>query len=92
MTQNGDLELTYSSTNLVKDLLKKGANVNAQGGNFNNALQLASFKGYDKIVDQLLQYNANVNLRGGYFCTALQAASAGGQLQIVEKLLEYGAD
>ncbi|OCL09053.1 hypothetical protein AOQ84DRAFT_256304, partial [Glonium stellatum] len=39
---------------IIKQLLSKGADVNAQGGYYGNALQAASARGHDKIVEQLL--------------------------------------
>jgi ankyrin repeat protein len=44
-------------TQIVELLLSKSADVNAQGGEYGNALQEASFKGHDKIVELLLQLN-----------------------------------
>ena len=40
-------------------LLEKGADVNAQGGRFGNALQAASAGGHDKVVQMLLENGAN---------------------------------
>ena len=40
-------------------LLEKGADVNAQGGDYGNALQAASAGGYDKVVQMLLENGAN---------------------------------
>lgn len=42
-------------------LLDKGANVSAQGGRYGNALQAASYRGYEKVVQILLEKGANVN-------------------------------
>ncbi|KPA38318.1 hypothetical protein FLAG1_08853 [Fusarium langsethiae] len=41
-------------------LQKKGADVNAQGGEYGNALQAASIRGHDKVVQQLLEKGADV--------------------------------
>jgi ankyrin repeat protein len=43
---------------IVKLLLDKGANVNAQGGNFGSALQAASFEGHEAEVKLLLDRGA----------------------------------
>jgi ankyrin repeat protein len=40
----------------------KGANVNAQGGHYGNALQAASAHGDNDIVQLLLEKGANVNV------------------------------
>jgi ankyrin repeat protein len=60
---------------IVKVLLEKGAEVNAQGGEYGNALQAASFGGHEAIVKVLLEKGAEVNAQGGIYGNALQAAS-----------------
>ncbi|OAL51101.1 hypothetical protein IQ07DRAFT_473194, partial [Pyrenochaeta sp. DS3sAY3a] len=50
---------------IVKLLLNKDANINAQGGNFNTALQAASYNGHKQIVKLLLDRGANINAQGG---------------------------
>ena len=77
---------------VVKLLLSKGADVNAQGGRYGNALQAASFAGYKEIVEQLLSNEAEVNAQGGDYGTALQAASSKGYTEVVELLLSKGAE
>jgi ankyrin repeat protein len=44
-------------------LLKKGANVNAQGGQYTTAICAASQRGHTQIVKLLLKHNADVNTR-----------------------------
>jgi ankyrin repeat protein len=77
---------------IVRQLLEKGADVNAQGGFYGNALYAASLKGHDQIVQQLLEKRADVNAHGGFCGNALYAASLEGYGQIVQQLLEKGAD
>jgi len=76
----------------VKSILDKGAYANAQGGLYGNALQAASGRGHDQVVQILLAKGADINAQGGYHSNALQAASAGGHSQIVQMLLAKGAD
>jgi len=52
-------------TEIVELLLSKGADGNAEGGEYGNALQAASSEGHDKIVELLLSKGADVNARGG---------------------------
>ncbi|KAK4031736.1 ankyrin repeat-containing domain protein [Parachaetomium inaequale] len=73
-------------------LAEGGADVNAQGGEYSNALQAASYEGHAEIVRQLLERGADVNVQGGRYGNALQAASIGGHAEIVRQLLERGAD
>jgi ankyrin repeat protein len=81
-----------SSSVLTRLLLDKGADVNAQGGHFGNALQAASARGHEAVVKLLLDKGAEVNAQGGHFGNALQAASYGGDEAVVKMLLDKGAD
>ncbi|KAJ5256527.1 hypothetical protein N7478_012631 [Penicillium angulare] len=47
--------------NVIQLLLEKGAEVNAQGREYGNALQAVSFEGHEKIVQLLLEKGAEVN-------------------------------
>ncbi|KAF2823360.1 hypothetical protein CC86DRAFT_396160 [Ophiobolus disseminans] len=77
---------------ITRLLLEKGANVDAQGGGYGNALQAASEGGHEQIVKTLLDKGANVNAQGGHYGNALPAASLEGHEQIVKTLLDKGAD
>jgi len=48
-------------------LLDKGAEVNAQGGRYGNALQAASEGGHEKVIQMLLDKSAEVNAQGGEY-------------------------
>ncbi|KAJ5503361.1 NACHT nucleoside triphosphatase [Penicillium fimorum] len=76
----------------VKELIGNGADVNAKGGRYGNALQAASYRGHQEIITLLLDKGADVNAKGAYYSTALQAASAAGYQEIVTLLLDKGAD
>ncbi|KAK5678017.1 hypothetical protein LTR17_027677 [Elasticomyces elasticus] len=76
----------------VLTLIEKGADVNAQGGYFGNALQAASEGGHEEVVAILLKQKAKVNAQGGEYGNALQAASTGGNEKVVAMLLDCGAD
>ena len=52
-------------------LLDKGAEVNAQGGWYGNALQAASEGGHEKVIQMLLDKGAEVNIQGGEYGNAL---------------------
>ncbi|KAK6433944.1 hypothetical protein LTR95_009872 [Oleoguttula sp. CCFEE 5521] len=80
----------------VKLLLEIGADANAQGGEYGNALQ-AACKRFDeeeaiKVVDMLIQHGADVNAQGGLYGNALQAACTSGHEKAVEILIGKGAD
>ncbi|TLD05262.1 uncharacterized protein PgNI_09641 [Pyricularia grisea] len=72
--------------------LHNGADVNAQGARYGNALQAASCQGHADIVILLLENGADVNARGGRYGNALQAAICEYYTDIVTLLLENGAD
>ena len=76
----------------VESLLQKGADVNAQGGYYDSALQAASGEGHQEIVQLLLERGADINAQGGAWDSALKAASGEGHQEIVQLLLERGAD
>ncbi len=77
---------------IVQMLLEKGADINAQGGEYGNALQAASSWGHEKVVQVLLEKGADINAQGGHFGSALQAAACSGHEKLVQILLEKGAD
>jgi hypothetical protein len=76
---------------IARLLLDKGAEVNAQGGEYGNALQAASVRGHEQVVKTLLDKGAEVNAQGGIYGNALQAASVRGHEQVVKMLLDKGA-
>ncbi|KAH8803296.1 hypothetical protein F5884DRAFT_903864 [Xylogone sp. PMI_703] len=94
--ENTPPQLYYASiANLVepaKMLLENGANVNAKGGYYGNALQAAAYKGAVEMVMLLIKNGAHVSARGGRYATALLAATTQGHQNIVKILLEHGAD
>lgn len=72
-------------------LLSKGADVNAQGGEYGSALQAASARRYKEILELLLSKGADINAQGGDYGSALQAASRWGYKKTVKLLLSKGA-
>jgi ankyrin repeat protein len=73
-------------------LIERGADVNAQGGEYGNALQAASLQGHTEVATLLIERGADINAQGGHFGTALQAASANGHTEVATLLIERGAD
>jgi ankyrin repeat protein len=47
---------------VVKILLNKGANINAQGRDYSNALYIALYRGYKQVVKILLNKGTNINI------------------------------
>ncbi|KZP31886.1 ankyrin [Athelia psychrophila] len=83
--------LYYASSHgleeMVKRLLRGGANMRAPGGKYGNALQAASYHGHDGVVGLLLDRGAYVHDRGGEYGSALIAASYEGHTGVVQLLL-----
>jgi ankyrin repeat protein len=50
---------------IVRLLLDRGADINAQGGRCGNALQAAAYRGYESIAQLLLDRGADINAQGG---------------------------
>ncbi|KFA68023.1 hypothetical protein S40285_09729, partial [Stachybotrys chlorohalonatus IBT 40285] len=75
---------------VAEELIIKGADINAQGGRYGNAVHAASYEGHDKIVELLLDNGANINAQGGEYGNALQAASYKGHDKVMELLLDKG--
>jgi ankyrin repeat protein len=76
----------------VELLIDKGAKINALGGMYNNAVQVASEGGHEAVVKLLLEKGAEVNAQGGYYGNALNAALVGAHEPTVRVLLERGAN
>jgi ankyrin repeat protein len=80
---------------IVELLLSNGADVNAQGGFYGNALQTALDSGSESLIAELLLISngADVNAQGGGHGDALQAAlTSGSENLIAELLLSNDAD
>ena len=82
----------HEEREIMEELLKHGANVNAQGGQYNTALQAAAIGGSDDIVSWLLEKGADASLGGGVFANALSAAVFSGSFNMVPMLHERQAD
>ncbi|KAG9856706.1 hypothetical protein KCU98_g1307, partial [Aureobasidium melanogenum] len=85
------LKSGHSMVDRMKVLLEHGAQINASGGYFGNALQAAAYVGSMEGVQLLLQKGADVNARGGRYGSALQAAKVAGRTKIAEVLVDAGA-
>src|SRR5437763_14389938 len=76
-----------------RDRTAAAADVNAQGGSFGTALQAASARGDDGIVQRLLEAGADVNAQGGREDDkALEADSDYGADGVGQRPLGAGGD
>ncbi|VUC37285.1 unnamed protein product [Clonostachys rosea] len=62
------------SPNIIKLLLKAGANINSVGGDYRSAVQAASYHGDKRTVSLSLKNNADLNIKGGKLGSALEIA------------------
>jgi ankyrin repeat protein len=83
----------FGETELVRSMLARGADPDAEDTNERTALMAASIQGHTEVVELLLKAGANPNKKdspsGG---TALMAAIAANNPDIVRLLCTHGAD
>lgn len=79
--------------NVVKLLLKYGADVNATSRyGWTALMSAAAYNIGTKIAEVLLQNNADVNAKDNRGWTALMVAASNGHTETAELLIKYGAD
>ena len=86
------LAAKYGHSEIAKLLVDKGAEINAHGVPFINALQAASARGHEQVVKLLLDKGAEINAQIRPFGNALYAASYRGHEQMIKPLVDKGAD
>lgn len=84
----------FGRPDLIKILLRRGADVNFQDEHGNNALIIATLYGNFKSVETLVKYgdNINLNLQNSHGSTALSLSIFHGFNEITYFLIENGAD
>ena len=80
------------NSELVKVLIKAGADVNIKMKNGYTALHIAAFYGDKKSVSSLLRGKADVNAKGDDGITPLHRAAEGGDVKTIKILLANGAN
>nr|CAI5816887.1 unnamed protein product [Callosobruchus analis] len=78
--------------NIVKILIKHGADVNHATKTNSTPLRAACFDGRLDIVRYLIKHKADIHIANKYNNTCLMIASYKGHLDVVSYLLEMGAD
>ncbi len=82
----------FKSLEEIKELLKKGANVNARNKYGETALMKAAIIGQLDVVKCLVECRADLDVKDGVGRTALIKAVIWGQLAVVKCLVELAAD
>lgn len=77
---------------IVRLLIKYGANINAKTYNRETPLHIAVYEGHWDVAKLLIDHGADVNARNNNGSTPLHIAAERGFLDIVQLLLEKGAD
>src|SRR5215467_2957184 len=77
---------------MVRALLQKHADVNAQEGDGATALHWAVYRDDSELVDLLIKAGARVNTANDLSITPLYLAAVNGNAAIVDKLLKAGAN
>jgi len=77
---------------IVRSLLKAGADLNARNADGNNALWLACVGSRLDMVDMLVEAGIDIDNRNDNGATPLMYAASSGKAAVVERLLAGGAD
>ncbi|KAL7802906.1 ankyrin repeat-containing domain protein [Trichoderma afarasin] len=77
---------------VVKQLLEKGADVNAVDQNGYSPLISASESGHFEVAKLLIEHGATINVRDSKGATPLFKAAASGFVELVQLLIDKGAD
>jgi len=78
-------------TNLIKELLNSGTDVNLKNRKGISALHIAAEFGTFEIAKLLIKYGADVNAKTNYDVTPLHFAAQGGDTEIANLLISMGA-
>lgn len=82
----------HDSEEIIKLLLKNGVDVNAKGGEYGSAVQIATYWGHKHIVRHLVEARADVSAQWGSYGSTLQEAVLRKDPDILELLIEAGLD
>ncbi len=81
-----------NNTEMMRNLMAKGVNVNAADEQQRSPLHFAASKGYSEVVNILLQYGADPNVKDVLGNTALHLAACTNHIEVVTLLLRGGTD
>ena len=82
----------FKSLDVIKELLKKGADVNQKDESGWPMLMMAIAREYFDVVNCLIDNGVDVNQKDNWGETALMMAVCEGQIDVVKRLVQKGAD
>jgi uncharacterized protein len=84
--------VTGGDVEMVRQLLRAGANVNARDRYGQTALMLAAHRGHWEMVEVLVAAGADLNVAAKYNLTALMLAIVAGHVTVARLLARAGTD
>jgi uncharacterized protein len=76
----------------VRDLINRGADLNARDRHGQTALMIAAHIGHRELVETLIAHRANLNVTAKYRLSALMIALVAGHAEVARLLADAGAD
>jgi ankyrin repeat protein len=77
---------------IIRDLLERGADVDARDRYGQTGLMLAAHAGYGEVVETLIAHQANLNVTAKFGLSALMLALVAGHSEVAHLLAKAGAD
>ncbi len=87
-----ELAVKGGDVDVVRELLHRGAEVDARDRYGQTALMLAAHAGHREIVETLIDHRANVNVTAKFGLSALMLAIIAGHTEIARLLARAGCD
>ena len=82
----------YGRDQIVRELIRAGADVNGKGNYKQTALHYASWEGHSSVIKTLAEAGANLNVQNERGVTPLMRAAYCGYANVVVELIRAGAD
>jgi ankyrin repeat protein len=87
-----ELAVKGGDVDVVRELLRRGADVDSRDRNGQTALMLAAHAGYREVVETLIDHGASLNVTAKFGLSALMLAVVAGHTEIARLLARAGSD